>query len=150
MSYHGRDLRKCRYSEFGRPYLITTVSQNRKPIFTDFNIARLLIHELRTVCEELNIESLSWVVMPDHLHWLFVLNQLTVSEVVRHVKGRSAHSINNHRSCSGSVWQKGYHGHAIRKDEDIRSVARYIVANPLRAGLVENIGDYPFWDAVWL
>ena len=29
-------------------------------------------------------------------------------------------------------------------------VARYIVANPLRAGLVTKIGDYPFWNAVWL
>jgi len=150
MSYHGKSLRTCRYSEFGRPYLITTVTLNRNPIFTDFNIARLLIHELRTISEELNIESLAWVVMPDHLHWLFVLNQLTVSEVVRHVKGSSAHSINKFCGCSGSVWQKGFHDHAIRNDEDIRSVARYIVANPLRAGLVENIGDYPFWDAVWL
>ncbi|KFN46779.1 hypothetical protein N790_08155 [Arenimonas malthae CC-JY-1] len=24
------------------------------------------------------------------------------------------------------------------------------MANPLRAGLVADIGDYPFWDAVWL
>jgi len=29
-------------------------------------------------------------------------------------------------------------------------MARYIVANPLRAGLVERIGDYPLWDATWL
>jgi len=29
-------------------------------------------------------------------------------------------------------------------------VARYIVANPIRAGLVDNIGQYPYWDAVWL
>ena len=34
--------------------------------------------------------------------------------------------------------------------KEIKDVARYIVANPLRAGLVEKIGDYPFWDAVWL
>ena len=150
MSYHGSGLRKCRYSEMGRPYLITTVTHSRQSIFSNYDIARLLIHELRTTCNELDIESLAWVVMPDHLHWMFVLNQLTVSEVVRRVKGKSAHSINRYRSCSGSVWQKGFHDHAIRKQEDIRSVARYIVANPLRAGLVENIGDYLFWDAAWL
>jgi len=28
--------------------------------------------------------------------------------------------------------------------------ALYIVANPLRAGLVERLGDCPHWDAVWL
>jgi REP element-mobilizing transposase RayT len=150
MSYHGSSLRKCRYSETGRPYLITTVTHSRKPVFSNFDIARLLIHELRTSNEKLMIESLAWVVMPDHLHWLFVLNQSTVSEVVRHVKGKSAHSINTYRSCSGAVWQHGFHDHAIRIDEDIKTVARYIIANPLRAGLVDNIGDYPLWDAVWL
>jgi len=29
-------------------------------------------------------------------------------------------------------------------------IARYIVANPLRAGLVSRVGDYPLWDACWL
>jgi hypothetical protein len=29
-------------------------------------------------------------------------------------------------------------------------VARYIVANPLRAGLVEGIGNYPHWDCIWM
>ncbi len=29
-------------------------------------------------------------------------------------------------------------------------IARYIIANPLHAGLVKQVGDYPFWDAVWL
>jgi len=32
----------------------------------------------------------------------------------------------------------------------VQATARYIVANPLRAGLVERLGDYPLWDAVWL
>jgi hypothetical protein len=29
-------------------------------------------------------------------------------------------------------------------------MARYVVANPLRAGLVKRLGDYPLWDAIWL
>jgi putative transposase len=32
----------------------------------------------------------------------------------------------------------------------MRAIARYVVANPLRAGLAGTIGDYPYWDAVWL
>jgi REP element-mobilizing transposase RayT len=46
--------------------------------------------------------------------------------------------------------QRAFYDHALRQDEDVQGVARYIVANPLRAGLVENIGDYPLWDAIWL
>ena len=150
MSYHGNSLRKGRASEENRPYLITTVTHQRTPLFTDFDTARLLIRELRTTCHALAIESLAWVVMPDHLHWLFILNRSPLAEVARRVKGRSAYTINSHRNSDSAVWQHGFHDHAIRKEEDIKDIARYIVANPLRAGLVKNIGDYPFWDAVWL
>ena len=140
MYYPAKDLRRGRYSQFGRPYLITTVTDHRNPIFQDFNIARLMIHELHACCDQLHIESLAWVLMPDHLHWLFLLNHSLLSEVVRRVKGRSAYAINCHRGDHVQVWQRGFHDHAIRKDENIKSIARYIIANPLRAGLVENIG----------
>jgi REP element-mobilizing transposase RayT len=50
----------------------------------------------------------------------------------------------------GRLWQPGYHDHALRREEDLVATARYLVANPLRAGLVQHIGDYPLWDAVWL
>ncbi|MBB4592801.1 hypothetical protein FHR61_000481 [Xanthomonas arboricola] len=43
-----------------------------------------------------------------------------------------------------------HHDRALRKDDDLRIVARYLIANPLRAGMVERVGDYPFWDAIWL
>ncbi|MEW2970339.1 transposase, partial [Pseudomonas aeruginosa] len=39
---------------------------------------------------------------------------------------------------------------ALRKDEDVRVAARYIIANPIRAGLVRKAGEYPHWDCVWL
>jgi len=48
------------------------------------------------------------------------------------------------------LWQKGYFDRALRREEDLKAMARYIVANPLRAGLVEHIGQYPLWDAIWL
>jgi hypothetical protein len=38
----------------------------------------------------------------------------------------------------------------VRAEEDLRDAARYIVANPVRAGLCTHVKDYPLWDAVWL
>jgi len=66
------------------------------------------------------------------------------------MKSRSARAVNHLLVRGGPVWQKGYYDHAVRCDEDLRRLARYMIANPLRAGLVERIGDYPLWDAVWL
>ncbi len=97
------------------------------------------------------VDSFAFVIMPDHLHWLIQLQgNLGLSEIVRRLKGSSARGINLKLGRNGAVWQTGFHDHALRKNEDIRDVARYVVANPLRAGLVEKIGDYPLWDAAWL
>jgi len=73
-----------------------------------------------------------------------------LTEVVKRLKAQSAHSINQYLNSSGSVWQRSYFDRCLRKEEDVKGVSRYIVANPLRAGLVKEIGDYPHWDAAWL
>lgn len=147
---HTRDLRKGRFSELGRTYLITTVVHNRCPIFAEWQIGRLLVAELRATEKFGLVQSLAWVVMPDHLHWLVTLQSGNLPALMQRIKGHSAISINRALCSQGQLWQKGFHDHALRKDEDLQTVARYIVANPLRAGLVEKIGDYPLWDAIWL
>lgn len=69
---------------------------------------------------------------------------------MKRFKARSARAVNGYLGRSGSLWQRAFHDRALRENEDVQATARYIVANPLRAGLVKHIGDYPFWDAVWL
>lgn len=145
------DLYKGRVSLAYHAYFVTTVTQNRIPYFQDFCCARLLVTEMRRLHEENQLASLAWVIMPDHLHWLFQLQEdQNLSEIVRLLKGRSAHAINCYLKRQGKVWDRAFHDHALRKDEDIKGIARYIVANPLRAKLVEKLDDYPLWDAVWL
>jgi hypothetical protein len=47
-------------------------------------------------------------------------------------------------------WQSGYYDHVLRQEEDRLRVTAYLLGNPIRAGLVTRIGDYPFWgSAVW-
>jgi REP element-mobilizing transposase RayT len=70
--------------------------------------------------------------------------------VVQNLKSNTALAIKSLDVGIAQVWARAFHDRALRKDEDIRQVARYIVLNPVRAGLVRRIGDYPYWDAVWL
>ena len=93
---------------------------------------------------------MAWVIMPDHFHWLIQLEQQTLARLMQAIKSRSTLTINWALNESGAFWQSGYHDRAIRDGEDLLPFARYIVANPLRAGLVDKIGDYPLWDACWL
>jgi REP element-mobilizing transposase RayT len=97
------------------------------------------------------IESLAYVVMPDHLHWLLQLrSDRTLGVCMNLVKSLSAREISRHCGQRGPVWQRGYHDRALRKEDDVVRIARYIIANPLRSGLVDSIRRYPLWDAKWL
>ena len=146
--------------------MVTTVTAGRQPFFLDFTLARCVIAEMRHIHTTGKVDSLAWVLMPDHLHWLFQLGDAgTLAEVMQSFKGRSARAINklmedfNDRSAhlvnlmdgrQRSIWQRGYHDHALRAEDDVRGVARYLAANPLRAGLVQQLGAYSHWDAVWV
>lgn len=157
MPYHipGREhrLRIGRHSLAGQIYLLTLVTAGRHPWFADFCAARQVVSALRMRQQTGDARSLAWVVMPDHVHWLMQLNgPRSLAVVVRSLKSQATRSINAHRheARAAPVWQSSFHDRAIRRDEDVRAVARYVVANPLRSGLVDRIGDYPHWDAAWL
>ncbi len=143
-----KNLRKGRYSRPGGIYLITFVTVARETLFTDLATARLVI---TSMMRSKSAETLCFVVMPDHVHWLMQLQPHgELSSAIRAVKSASARRINRHLGRNGSIWQHGYHDHALRREENIRATARYIVANPLRAGLVKSVRHYPHWDAKWL
>jgi len=132
--------------------LITSVTNQRQKIFTNWQTGRLLAHEFYCPSLQDQAESLAWVIMPDHFHWLLALHDTgDLPAILQRVKSRSAIVLNKFLQHQGrQIWQKGYHDHAVRREEDLVGLARYIVANPLRAGLVANINNYPLWDAVWL
>lgn len=143
-------LRIGRYGEVNRIYHITLVTREREPLFKDWHSARHVISSLKKAQSENSATSLCWVIMPDHLHWLIELHVNDLSRVVARMKSRSTVELNRHLSRKGQLWQQGFHDRALRNADDLKTVARYIVANPLRAGLVTKVGDYPMWDAVWL
>jgi len=149
MSYN--NLRLGRYSASGVIYHVTTVTADRAAYFRDFAAARCVVREMRGLHDGAILESLAWVLMPDHLHWLFRLgSQCNLGDAMKLFKARSAHQTNRVLGRSGRVWQRAFYDHGVRRDEDLVATARYIVANPIRAGLVERAGMYPFGDAVWV
>jgi len=114
-------LRKGRVSESGRIYHVITSTHDRYPYFTSFARGRCVVGEMHRL-----------------------------PEVIRLLKGRSAFALNRFLQRHGPVWQKSFYDHALRRDEDVRLMAQYIIANPLRRGLVEDVLDYPLWDMSWL
>ncbi|MBV4487852.1 transposase [Pseudomonas sp. SWRI153] len=143
-------LRKGRYSEKGRIYLLTAVVNRRERVFNNWHDGRLVVNELRRCSEAGLVASLAYVVMPDHLHWLVELQEGSLADLMCRVKSRSCQAYNQKHGRQGQLWQRGYYDRALRRDEDLKDAALYVVKNPVRAGLVERTGDYPLWDATWL
>lgn len=120
-------------------------------MFNNLKYGRAVVAAIRREHDAGYVESLAFTVMPDHLHWLFSLRgHRTISASIRNVKCNSGKAINKMRESTDPVWQAGFYDRAIRRHEDLVDVARYIIANPLRAGLVRSVRDYPLWDAKWL
>ena len=69
MSYN--ELRKGRCSIVGQIYFVTTVINHRRPLFDDFHLARQMVLNMKQIEDEGYLLSHAWVIMPDHLHWLF-------------------------------------------------------------------------------
>jgi REP element-mobilizing transposase RayT len=148
--YETNKTRTGRFSEHGRIYLITAVTKDRASFWSDWKIGALIARQLEQIDRDAVAATLAWVVMPDHFHWLIQLKDHPLSQVVARVKSAGNHLVNKALARSGSIWQRGYHDRAIRREEDLKAVARYIVLNPVRAGLVKRVGDYPLWNAIWI
>ncbi len=134
-----------------RIYHITTATKQRESFFADPRAARAACHCFENPVLLRDARMLAWVLMPDHAHWLIELGETRALQgIVGTLKTFSARNVNLAIERCGSIWAPAFHDHALRDEDDIPAAARYIVANPLRAALVERIGDYPYWNSTFL
>ena len=142
-------LLKGRHSSVGAFYAITTVARGRHPLFESPAMVGIVATEIEAT-DEIGLSStLAWVLMPDHLHWLLSLESGSLSALVQRFKMRSAQAINRSLDRRGSVWQAGFHDHRVRDERVLLNVARYLLENPIRAGLASVIGEYPHAWCAW-
>lgn len=144
-------LRSGRCSLPQQIYLVTATTAGRQPLFAQWPSACAACRTLIQPVLWRGSRLLCWTLMPDHWHALLQVGDAdTLSGVVNRVKSSVARAVNATLQRKGQLWAKSFHDHALRSEEDLLQVARYVVANPMRAGLVRSVRDYPFWDAVWL
>jgi len=145
-----RSLRAGRFSQKNGIYFITATTHQRIPWFQVMSFAGIVCRNLDQPTGLADARNLCWVVMPDHVHLMLQLGSKPLNKVINQLKSRTARLLNREIGRSGPFWSPGFYDHALREEEDMLNIARYIVANPVRAGLVSRVGDYPYWNAVWL
>ena len=144
-------LRRGRWSQPGGIYLLTFVTEGRRPWFAEWDPASRIARALASVEAWGDASLLCWVLMPDHWHGMIELGALdNLPTLVQRLKSNSARIVRLRHPDTGQVWEKGFHDRALRDASGVLATARYVVANPLRAGLACRVGEYAWWDAVWL
>jgi REP element-mobilizing transposase RayT len=131
---------------------VTSTTLQRQPFFNGVFVAACAAARCFEDPKILkDTRMLAWVLMPDHAHWLLQLGECEeLADVVNRLKSASAREANLALARKGALWAPAFHDRALRSEDDIPDAARYIVANPLRAGLVTKLGNYPYWNAIWL
>ena len=134
--------------EQGNAFFITIDTHMRHPWF---GIHTELSGEARQLLLHLSLDRGSklyaWCIMPDHVHLL--LQDKNPVDFIRLFKGpmtQKARFIEKGRK----LWQRSFHDHGLRKEEDLEDAARYIWENPVRKRLVDHAPNY-IWSGsqVW-
>jgi hypothetical protein len=85
--------------------------------------------------------------MPDHAH-LLVGGTRPDSDLVRWITiSKQFAAIAYRRSTGRKLWQEGWFDRVVRESDDVAAVIRYLIENPIRGLLVDDIGHYPFWGS---
>ena len=89
-------------------------------------------------------EIFAYCLMPNHVH-LLVHGTSHAADLRRFVKTAKQSSGQMYAARTKQrLWQDSYYDHVVRPEEDLSAIARYIIDNPVRAGIVESPLDYPF------
>ena len=96
-------LRTGRYAEPNRIYLLTTNTLGREPVFADYALGRLVVHQFRQAQSLGLANSLAWVVMPDHFHWLVELEKCSLSSLMRQTKSLTTREVNLSSARHGPI-----------------------------------------------
>lgn len=142
-------LRLGRRSIVGQIYVLTTRCTGQTRWFDDPDAAGIVVDQFRMMDRSRCTHTLAWVVMPDHIHWMFELRSKSLAYIARRFKSSSALAVNRLNHSQGKVWQPGYFDHALRADDALLRHARYIVGNPIRAGMTASIGEYRYAWCRW-
>ena len=132
------------FSYLGRyRYFVTFCTLDRRETFADIALGQRAVRRFRRTCRHWKFAILAYCVMPDHAH-LLVEGTSDSSDFCRLIKSAKQSSGQSYAAAAKQpLWQEGYYDRVLRPDEDPKKIARYIVENPVRAGLVRSPLDYP-------
>jgi len=125
-------------------YFITIRSHSFERHFVHDELVAKVIELLKSTADQEGFSVWAYCFMPDHLHLLVEgkHDNADMKHLVALFKQKTAYWFRS--IYGGKLWAPNYHEHVLRNDEATMTVARYIIHNPVRKGMVEDCSSYPY------
>lgn len=128
----------------GAYYHVMARGNARQDIFLDGTDRRAFVENLGRVTQRFDWQVWAWCLMGNHYHLLIETRQPTLSRGMREVNGVYTQAFNRRHRRVGHLLQGRYKAILVDQDSYLMELSRYIVLNPVRAGLVKQAGDSPW------
>jgi putative transposase len=119
----------------------------RRKIFLNRKDHEDFLERLATLFPESRTACYAWALLPNHAHFLLCTGTMPLARLMRRLLTGYAVSFNRRHKRHGHVFQNRYKSIVCQEDVYLRELVRYIHLNPLRAGLVSDVGalsGYPY------
>lgn len=138
--------RKARVLVPNCPHHIVQRGHNRKAVFLADQDYQYYLENLKEWKKELGIKLYAWCLMTNHIHIIAepTDDAMSLSTLMKRVNGRQSAYVNKLEGRSGSLWEGRYKASPIQKDEYLLACIRYVELNPMKAGIVTVLNDYPW------
>jgi len=135
----------------GHCFSVILATAKRARIFTEAKAVQTCLSALKHAATRYEAKVYAYCFMPDHLHLLGdTPDSVDFIGFIRYFKQLSAHPLSHSSQTARRLWQTRFYDHALRSEESVEAVARYVLDNPVRAGMVADAADYPYSGSlVW-
>ncbi len=124
-------------------YFLTICTIRRARWFEESEAAHWLTRQIPSLFEPRGFAVLAFCVMPDHVHLLLegLTGDADLRAAVHDWKRRTGYAWK--QRTGRRLWQQGFYDYVLRDPDRIAALVRYVVQNPIRAGLTQDVTRYP-------
>ena len=128
----------------GALYHVTSRGNRREAIYETPDDRDSYLEILGEVCEKYNWLCHAYCLMGNHYHLLIETPEANLSKGMRQLNGVYTQCFNKTHGRVGHVFQGRYKAILVEKETYLQELARYIVLNPVRAGMVSSPSEWPW------
>jgi putative transposase len=137
--------RKKLIRSYDLPYHLTARVNNREVFPGDLEyVWQLLTSELFLQQIVHSVYYHAFVMMPNHFHLLATSPLREIDLVMKEVLGSTTRTLNSRYGRSGHIFGGRYFWSLIREPDYYAHAMKYVLRNPVKAGLCTKVSDYPF------